>query len=114
MEEIFNKWASTIPAEIRAEVAAKLQRCEGADAVLALAEKYHLPMTEETAHAIALYVSDPKLLGEDDMKLVAGGTLATPWSDACDTIAGCETDDCPTHNQWCNTYSCTDECSSGD
>lgn len=109
MEEMIIKWASTIPAEIRAEVAAKLQRCEGTDAVLALAEKYHLPMTEKVADAVARYFSDPGLLSEDDMKIVAGGALATPCTDVC-SYEDCETRGCPTANQWCNTKAC----SSGD
>lgn len=104
MEEMFNKWAGTIPAEIRAEVIAKLQRCEGTEAVLALAETYHLPMTEKVAGVLALYISDPKLLNEEDLNGIAGGTL-------------CPTEGCATYNckpTWdCPTWDCTHDCSSG-
>lgn len=89
MEEMFNKWASKIPAEIRAEVVAKLQRCEGADAILTLAEKYNLPMTEKTADILALYISNPKLLSEEELNSIAGGSDIKSWATCGDTLDNC-------------------------
>ena len=82
MEKKMQNWIKRIPEEKRAEVLAKLQKCGDAESVLAVGAEYALPMTEQIAGEVAEALNAPGILSDDDLALIAGGTISMP-SDLC-------------------------------
>ena len=66
---------SMIPAEIRVEFMAKLQKCADEEDVKALAEEYKLSFTEQTISKVAAYLNSAQVLSDEDLAAVAGGTV---------------------------------------
>ena len=82
MDNKIKKWIKQIPADKRAEVLAKIQKCADKESILALAKEYKLPVTEEIAAVIVEVLKSPSIMSDDDLSLVAGGTISLP-SDVC-------------------------------
>lgn len=82
MDNRIKKWIKQIPADKRAEVLAKIQKCADKESILALAKEYKLPVTEEIAAVIEETLKSPSILSDDDLSLIAGGTISLP-SDIC-------------------------------
>ena len=75
MENKITERMKKIPEDKRAEVLAKLQKCENKEAILALAAEYGVPVTDELAEAAEKLLKSPKILNENDLSLIAGGTF---------------------------------------
>ena len=78
MENKITELLKKIPEEKRAELLAKLQKCENKESILALAAEYGIPVTDETAEIISKRLNDPKILSEEDLSLISGGTISMP------------------------------------
>ena len=78
MKDNIREWIKIIPADIRAEFMAKLQKCENKESILGLAVEYKLPVTDEMATVIAERLTTPHILSEEDLSLIAGGTITMP------------------------------------
>ena len=82
MDNKIKEWIKHVPADKRAEVLAKIQKCADKESILALAKEYKLPVTEEIAAVIVEVLKSPSIMSDDDLSLVAGGTISLP-SDVC-------------------------------
>ena len=78
MENKIREWIKAIPEDKRAELLAKLQKCEDKESILLLAKEYDQPVTDELAEAVEKLLKSPKILSEADLSLVAGGTFNGP------------------------------------
>ena len=84
MGDKIKEWMKKIPAEIRTEFMAKLQKCEDKESILALAKEYDLPVTDEIAGMIEDALKTPEILSDADLSAIAGGSWFLP-SEVCDT-----------------------------
>lgn len=80
MNEKMTEWLKKIPEEKRREVLAKIQKCTDKEGILALAAEYGLPVTEEIVENLLQLLNDRKILSEEDLALIAGGTFNGPTS----------------------------------
>ena len=78
MDNKSREWIKHGPADKRAEVLAKIQKCADKESILALAKEYKLPVTEEIAAEIETFLKSPSIMSDDDLSLIAGGSMTLP------------------------------------
>lgn len=92
MDNKFKKFIDLIPEEIRAEVLTKIQKCADVESLKAIVKEYNLPIGDEMLEPAAAYLTDGKIMDENDLSAVSGGTVCggtslTPecplWSSHC-------------------------------
>ena len=75
MENKIKEIAKLIPAEVRAEVLAKLQKCTSVEAIKALVKEYDLPITDEMVEESMAYLGANQVLNDEDLEAVSGGSM---------------------------------------
>lgn len=75
MNEKITEWLKKMPEDKRREVLARIQKCADRDGILALAAECNVPVSDEVVESILQALNSPKILSEEDLTLIAGGTF---------------------------------------
>lgn len=75
MDNNIKEFIDLIPGEIRTEVLAKIQKCTDIESLKAIVKEYNLPIDDEMLEQTEAYLTGGKIMDEDDLTAVNGGTI---------------------------------------
>ena len=89
MDNKIKEFINLIPEEVRAEVLAKLQKCADIESLKVIVREYNLPIGDEMLESANAYLTGGKIMDENDLSAVSGGTIYGGPSDSADCPTIC-------------------------
>ena len=84
MDNKIKEFINLIPEEIRVEALAKLQKCADIESLKVIVKEYNLPIGDEMLEPAAAYLTNGKIMDENDMTAVNGGSIYGGGTDSVD------------------------------
>ena len=89
MDNEIKEFINLIPEEIRAEVLAKLQKCADIESLKVIVKEYNLPIGDEMLESANAYLTGGKIMDENDLSAVSGGSVCGAPTDYADCPSIC-------------------------